>query len=293
MKPYKRAFPRPAEAAGWLLPVLVLIYATFLPRGQAYTIDAISREVSVFDFGESSASIEAISREVSVFNEGVYSLDAISREVSVYDYGFNYLSLAVGSTVVLAGTSGGVSVTFSTLAPVTTVQMAVNFPQNLFTEWSVQPQSSLTGTAFVSNNSVLYLTFSPASGQSIMNTLQLGQITFTSVSNQPSAFLTLPVVNAAAPTLDGTSYTPYLATQNGEVVVLNTNPLLRENLGTNGTEYLALYGYSGTDYTIQSATNLASPIIWQNVYALVPSNFMALSPNLTVTNPAMFYRAKQ
>jgi hypothetical protein len=57
--------------------------------------EAISREVSVFNFGElglPTAGTEAISREVSVFNFGALGLptagtEAISREVSVFNFG--------------------------------------------------------------------------------------------------------------------------------------------------------------------------------------------------------------
>jgi hypothetical protein len=260
----------------------------------AYGSEAISREVSVYNFGQPAYGSEAIAREVSVFNEGIYIGDAISREVSLFNYGFNHFTLTVGSTVVLAGTSSNVPVTFSTLAPVTNVQVAVDFPQNLLTNWSVQPQSSLTGTAFVSNNSRLYLTFSPTSRQSISNTQQLGQINFASSSNQPSAFLPLPVASVTAPLLDGTTYTPYKALQNGEVVVLHTNSLLRWSRGTNGLEHLTLYGFSGTNYTIESTTNLNPPTIWQPAYTdVIPAGFVSVTPSLETTNPAMFFRAKQ
>jgi hypothetical protein len=151
---------------------------------------------------------DAVSWEVSIFDRGLTTFDTVSRAVSVFDYDFNHLNLAVGSTVMLAGTSGGVPVMLWTAVPVTNVQVAVDFPQNLLTNRSVQPQPPLTGTAFVSNSSRLILTFSPASGQSISSTQQLGQITFASASNQPSAFLPLPVASVTAPMLqDSTTYT--------------------------------------------------------------------------------------
>ena len=258
-------------------------------------IEAISREVSLFNSGPATvAGIEAISREVSIFDRGFTTFDTVSREVSVFDYDFNHLNLAVGSTVVLAGTSGSVPVTLWTAVPVTNVQVAVDFPQNLLTNWSVQPQSPLTGTAFVSNSSRLYLTFSPASGQSISNTQQLGQITFVSASNQPSAFLSLPVASVTAPLLqDGATYTPYKTAQDGEVVVLNQRSLLRRVGVTNGLEYLTLYGLTGTNYTIESTTNLKPPAVWQPLYTLTPSNFIAVTPDFGTTNPALFIRAKQ
>ena len=146
----------------------------------------------------------------------------------------------------------------------------------------------------MSNSSRLYVAFSPASGQSISNTQQLGQITFASASNQPSAFLPLPVASVTAPMLqDGTSYTPYKTAQDGEVVVLNQRSLLRQGRGTNSLKYLTLYGFSGTNYTVESTTNLKPPAIWQPLYTLTPSNFIAATPGFGTTNPAVFFRARQ
>jgi hypothetical protein len=53
------------------------------------TNDAVSREVSVFNFGQPSTTAEAISREVSVFNfeQPSVTAEAISREVSVFNFG--------------------------------------------------------------------------------------------------------------------------------------------------------------------------------------------------------------
>jgi hypothetical protein len=274
--------------------------------------EAVSREVSVFAFDQAVARIEAVSREVSLFDRGSNTLDVvgrevsvfffgppatgvegISREVSLYDYGYNRLNLTVGATVVPAGTAGAVPVTLSTFAPVTNVLVAVDFPQTLLTNWSLQVPSPLTGAAVVSNGSRLYLTFSPASGQSLVNTQQLGWLCFTSASNQPSAFLPLPVAGLSAPMANGESATPWATTRNGEVVVLNGRPLLRQVAVTNGQEYLELYGYPGTNYTIESATNLVPPVDWRPVWALTPSDFTAATPELTTTNPALFFRASQ
>jgi hypothetical protein len=288
-----RWFRHPTPTLGQLAPLAVLILAPLLACGQSYSLDAVSREISVFMDNPPGPSLEAISREVSVFNAGTYSLDAVSREVSVINYGFNHLNVAVGSTVVLAGTAGGVPMTFSTLAPVTNVQIEVDFPQNLLTSWSVQPQSPLAGSAMVLNSSRLFLTFTPPDGQTISNTQPLGQINFTSASSQRSAFLPLQVASAAAPMQDGAVYTPYETAQNGEVVVLNTNSLLRASRGTNGQEYLTLYGYSGINYTIESTTNLSPPVTWQPAFTLTPEDLFVLSPGLATTNRETFYRARQ
>src|SRR5882672_7882433 len=57
----------------------------------------------------------------------------------------------------------------------------------------------------------------------------------------PWRFTVFPI---SAAMVDGTTFTPYAATQNGEVVVLNGRSLLRETPATNGVRSLALYGFS-------------------------------------------------
>src|SRR5262245_5451655 len=55
----------------------------------AQTYDVLSREVSVFNFGQPATCSEAVSREFSVFNFGQPETraEAISREVSVFNFG--------------------------------------------------------------------------------------------------------------------------------------------------------------------------------------------------------------
>ncbi|HVV01182.1 MAG TPA: CARDB domain-containing protein, partial [Verrucomicrobiae bacterium] len=74
-----------------LVPALAVLLcsAGFHIAAQSIINDAISREISIFNFGDPSAPFEAISREVSVFNFGQDSagVEAISREVSVLNFG--------------------------------------------------------------------------------------------------------------------------------------------------------------------------------------------------------------
>lgn len=82
--------------------VALLVVHSQSSTAQPSTQDAISREVSAFNYGSLAApstAIEAISREVSAFNYGSLvvpstATEAISREVSAFNYG----SLAVPST---------------------------------------------------------------------------------------------------------------------------------------------------------------------------------------------------
>src|ERR1035438_1867496 len=129
------------SSAGWqpaLLPLLFLLLTPLLSSGQ--TNDAISREISVFNFGQASANVEAISREVSLFNFGVPSanveaisrevsvfnfglpsagIEAISREVSVFNYGVPPIGFSIGSTNALKDEPNRVPFTFQTVLDLT------------------------------------------------------------------------------------------------------------------------------------------------------------------------------
>lgn len=88
-------FGEAAPALRWL--VVRMEFLRFLPLAISLLSgvpisqggEAISREVSMFNFGQPSAPVETVSREFSVFNFGSPSanLEAISREVSVFNLG--------------------------------------------------------------------------------------------------------------------------------------------------------------------------------------------------------------
>src|SRR6266851_1040090 len=73
----------------FLMPLALLILLPLLSRAQ--TNDAVSREVSLFNLGPTTASsVEAISREVSLFNLGpptASTVEAVTREVSLFNLG--------------------------------------------------------------------------------------------------------------------------------------------------------------------------------------------------------------
>jgi hypothetical protein len=273
-------------------------------------VEAVSREVSIFSFGALSAGAEAVSREVSVFNRGITTLDAISRELSVFNfgqgtatlegisrelsvfnYGVNHMELTIGSTVLQSGAAGGVPITLYSLAPITNLQFTLNVPQNVLTNWTVQPAQAATGNLVLSNAGQLSLTFSPSNTSSFVNTQQLGQVNFFAISNQTSAFLPLRIAGASGPRPDGTD-TPIKAFHNGEVVVLHILSLVRASVISNGLENITLYGLPGTNYTIESTTNLGNPT-WSPVASVTLADFVYSTGPLPNTNAIIFYRARQ
>jgi hypothetical protein len=69
-------------------------------------------------------------------------------------------------------------------------------------------------------------------------------------------------------------------------------PLLELTLPTRTNASLLLYGRSGTNYLIQSASNLSPAAIWSPVADLWLTNSFHFVPINGPTNPAMFFRTK-
>jgi len=62
-------------------------------RGIVPLKEAIAREVSIFNFGQPTATGEAVSRTVSIFNGQsipIFPGEVYSRETSVFNFGFNF-----------------------------------------------------------------------------------------------------------------------------------------------------------------------------------------------------------
>ena len=107
-------------------------------------VEAISREVSVFNFGQSATSVEAISREVSVFNFGQLSrtIEAISRELSIYNYGVPPVVFSIGSTNVLGGETNQVPFVLQTVLDLTNLSLMLKTDDSHLQVLAVTPVSS-------------------------------------------------------------------------------------------------------------------------------------------------------
>jgi len=224
---------------------------------------------------------------VTVTDNGLPPLsDSKSFTVVVNDY----LELFLGSTILRVGETGSVPVTFFSSTPITNLDFAIDFPAGRLTNWAIQSFLHFAASGFVSNNSHLLISFALTNGQSFVGSQSLGQLDFTAVSPQISAFLDLSFSDTTGLREDGTVI-PKNLFNGGIATVIGAESLLRAFVGTNGHRSLILYGSPGSTHTIQLSTSLV-PTVWQNVSLHTLTNFTELI-NLGDTSPAAFYRAKQ
>jgi hypothetical protein len=68
-------------------------------------------------------------------------------------------------------------------------------------------------------------------------------------------------------------------------------PLLELQMSALTNFSLILYGQNGTNYIIQTSTNLAPPVVWYSLTNFVMTNSFQFTPVNNPTNRAMFFRA--
>jgi hypothetical protein len=203
----------------------------------------------------------------------------------------NYAVLTIGSTVLRAGDTGNLPIGLYA-SGVTNLTFVLNLPTNRFSSLSVQALSPQLGSASfqaVASNSLL-TTFTAAPGQTLEGNQKIAQLNFTTVSNQPSAFVpfapqSLHVLNA-----DGSSSANF-AVQAGRLVVVANEPLLEALLEPGGGRTLVLYGKPWASYNIQSATDLAEPGAWSDFIRVPMTDLVRMFSGLDTNKAIVFYRA--
>ena len=312
------------------LPLLFLALTPLLAPGQTYTSDAISRELSVFNFGVASANVEAISREVSVFNFGPASagVEAISREVSVFNFGpasagaeaisrevsvfnfglpsakveaisrewsvFNYgvppVVFAIGSTNILRDEINQVPFTFQTFLNLTNLSLTLQTDDARLQILGVTPVSPEVVSVAFGTPS--------ADGYPIAFTLNPGAIPAT---NHLLAYLHFQGLTNLDSAIIPLAIADFSATRNGGqivpcaaagglVILIVDKPIL---FSSSQPQFgITMYGVPGATYAVQSTMNLA-PADWHEVTRFFESGRVLAVPGLTNNAPQQFYRTEQ
>ena len=192
--------PQAGTFTSRLLEMAIIGLAVMLfcsSAANAQTNDAVSREVSVFNFGEASAPVEAISREVSLFNFGSPSaaVEAVSRELSVFNFGAPSATIEAVSREVSVFNFGEPSVAIEAISREVSVLNNVSNAPVITT----QPQDSITLIGTTAQFSVAAVGDGPLSYQWRMsgtNLFNSGQI--SGASTNALAIGSVQAANAGA-----------------------------------------------------------------------------------------------
>jgi hypothetical protein len=251
---------------------------------------AVSREWSVFNLGPDLGFFQAVSREVSADNIGPINNQAISRELSLFNFGFfpeantaisRELSVLVstapviaslGGQILLVGSSTNIPIYLVSVVGLTNVSLEWLTPPHLFTNFSLQLVSTqICSSALTPLTNGVQIQFATCPGQWLTGSQLVAWLSFTLVTNQPSAFIYPGVAALQAAERNGhevANFTPGA----GRIVAVGEQPLLECVLTNTLQPWLVLYGKLGTNYNLLWRTNVMQ-LAWQPFVT-----------NLTMTN---------
>jgi hypothetical protein len=203
----------------------------------------------------------------------------------------DFAVLSLGSAVVQAGQGGNIPISLYA-SSLTNFSFVLSLPTNRFGSLSIQSLSSQLGSASLQSisSNTLSVSFIAGPGQTLAGDQEIAQLNFTTVPNQPSAFIPFAPQSLSGVTAAGSGNIIYGA-EAGQLVVIGTQSLLAASTDSRGNRDLALYGNPWRSYEIQYSTNFMNPSAWNNELRIPMTNlvetFTALGPNL----PVVYYRA--
>ena len=201
----------------------------------------------------------------------------------------DYLGLTVGNTSVQAGQSGMVPIYLSCSSGVTNLSFTMDWPTTRFLNPSLFISVPGVANSSVQTQSTnLLISLQTAAGIVLQKSNLIAQLSFQTVPNQSSAFVSLTVRNLSASKPDSTPYVNYIPGA-GQVAVVSTKPLLSAGLDINANRTLTAFGNVGATYQIQSSTTPAVPNSWKSVVSYTQTNISQSVP-VDPSNPLIFYR---
>ena len=215
-------------------------------------------------------------------------------QTTLASFGTEFFAASVGSTIVLFGENGAVTINGNSSVGLATISLSVDMPPGHLTNLTLQSLSSelnpATSTISHQGGSSWLVQLGALPGQSFSGNKALAQLAFRAGEDPKSAFVPLKVTSLTAIKSGGGSLTQVVPTS-GRVVVLGAEPLVEASRAQNGSRTLTLYGLPNSAYAIEYANVLASADSWK-LWTRVPMT--AFTANLQLPQAlesAAFYRA--
>jgi hypothetical protein len=203
---------------------------------------------------------------------------------------FECLETRLGNTVMLAGHTDWVPVRLLSAIALTNMSFRVVYPAERLTNFTITVNSSQVLTQEVSYPEAgqVQVSFTLPAANALPGPVSVGQLGFTALPNQSSAFVPLAISDVTSLKLDGDTAANAFGLP-GRVVVIGPEPLLEAWWDTNRRPRLRLYGNPAHGHVLEWKTHLFDAF-WQSGPGVSLTN---LSQDFEVPNnaPSLFYRA--
>jgi hypothetical protein len=203
------------------------------------------------------------------------------------------VELSIGSAALQSGQNACVPVNLiSSSVPLNALEFTIQFPTNQITSLSISSTNIAVGAAILvsASSSQAQFSVSALSGRTLLGPANIAEICFVAQgAHSTLGSLRMTDVQGTRPNGAQVGNT---AGEPGQVVVVAAEPLLQVGMGTNSAFILTLYGIPGSNYMIQSASDLGGSN-WQSNMNLILSNVVNPIPvgGGGSNPPVQFYRA--
>ncbi|MBE0544875.1 MAG: fibronectin type III domain-containing protein [Verrucomicrobia bacterium] len=202
--------------------------------------------------------------------------------------------LSLGSTELRAGQTGSVALNFSSSEGVASLNLVLDVPPGRLSNFSLQALASEIDPASTSvvalPNSSVVIQLATRSGQTLLGSKEVAQLSFSTIANQQSAFVPLRVRPFSATKSDGTFIADRPA-EPGRAVIIAQEALLEAAFNTDGSRRLMLFGKPASTYAIEYSTNPTAAGSWVRLPAGVTLNTLSAAvPGIDATATQVFFR---
>jgi hypothetical protein len=204
----------------------------------------------------------------------------------------DYSVLSVGANIVRAGQSGSVPITAFASASLTNLSFALDAPTNRLAGFNLSglaPEVGLASVQLVVSNRV-QINFASRTGAVFQGQIQLADLNFATVSNQPSAFVWLTPTNPMVAQSNGAASTNIFVNR-GRVVVIANEPLMEALMNSGGIRTAMLYGKPGASYQLQYSNDLSATNNWRNWMRVPLTNLFQVIDDVNPNGPSVFVRS--
>jgi hypothetical protein len=194
----------------------------------------------------------------------------------------------------LAGEGGCVPLRLLSAEAITSLTFRLEYPADRLTNIVIVPTASQVASVTVTPVAPgeVAVSVQALTGQSFQGPLQLADVCFGTVPDQPSGYAPIDWADAAGVRPNGTPLAGLILSLDRPLVI-GAQPLLEASLSPVGERALVLYGPPSTNYVLEVTDQLGSTPNWQPVWQGSLTNFSQAFSGLAATNTSLFYRARR
>ena len=201
---------------------------------------------------------------------------------------------SLGGTVVQAGQTSSVPIRLISTVQLTNMVFSVLHPPERFGNFALLVNTQQVSAPRVQNSAPGQedVSFGLPEDRVLHGPTNVGQLCFTAMGGQSSAFVPLEIVDVEGRKPNGVLVANAYG-QSGRVVVVGEQPLLEAFIATNGQLALILYAQPGTTNLLQRTTSLNAPAEWQPMGRTVTSNLIEIIQPILMPERTLFLRARK